>query len=151
MADRVAVRAGGRTLPFFLEWEKRAMNPSTMSARLARYLRCCYFSNRPLDGHGHGAAGAGGLRRLPGEGNILGVARIEMECAVVDVPLWVSYRQLLEQVGAMGLAWRSPDVLEPSCAFTVTSTAEAGRMANPRQVPGRQRLAKAVEPKSPGG
>ena len=48
VADRVAVRASGRTLPLFLEWEKRAMNPSTMSARLARYLRCCYSSNRPL-------------------------------------------------------------------------------------------------------
>ncbi|MYE39366.1 MAG: hypothetical protein F4X27_03965 [Chloroflexi bacterium] len=104
VVDSVAVRASGRTLPFFLEWEKRAMNPSTMSARLARYLRCCYSSNRPLDGHGHGAAGAGGLRRLPGEGNILGVARIEMECAVVDVPQWVSYRELLEGVGAMGAA-----------------------------------------------
>ena len=54
MADRVAVRASGKTLPFFLEWEKLAMNPSTMSARLARYLRCYYFSNHPLDDHGHG-------------------------------------------------------------------------------------------------
>jgi hypothetical protein len=108
------------------------MNPSTMSARLARYLRCYYFSNRPLDDHGHGPLVLVVFDDYLGEGNFLGVARIEMECAVVDVPQWVSYRQLLEQVGSKGAAWRSPDVLVPSCAFTVTPTAEVGRMANPR-------------------
>ena len=37
--------------PFFLEWERRAVRPSTMSARLAPYLR--YFSShRPTDDHG---------------------------------------------------------------------------------------------------
>ena len=81
----------------------------------------------------------------------MGVARREMERAGVDVPLWVSYRELLEGVGPLGLAWRSPDVLVPGCAFTVTPTAEVGRMANPGQVPGKQQLAKTVEPKSPGG
>ena len=45
------VQVGGNTLPFFLEWERRAMNPSTMAARLAPYLRY-YSSNRPLDDHG---------------------------------------------------------------------------------------------------
>ena len=37
--------------PFFLEWERRAVRPSTMSERLAPYLR--YFSShRPIDDHG---------------------------------------------------------------------------------------------------
>ena len=40
-----------QVLPFFLEWERRAVNPSTMSARLAPYLRY-YSSKQPLDDHG---------------------------------------------------------------------------------------------------
>lgn len=102
------VRVGAKTLPFFLEWERRALNPSTMSARLALYLRY-YSSHRPLvlvvfDDY-------------LAEGNFLGVARGEMERARVDVPLWVSYRELLEKVGPLGQVWRSPEVLEPSSLF----------------------------------
>ena len=37
--------------PFFLEWERRAVRPSTMSERLAPYLRY-YSSHRPTDDHG---------------------------------------------------------------------------------------------------
>ena len=37
--------------PFFLEWERRAVRPSTMSDRLAPYLRY-YSSHRPTDDHG---------------------------------------------------------------------------------------------------
>ena len=45
------LRKGGTAWPFFLEWERRAVRPSTMSARLAPYLR--YFSShRPTDDHG---------------------------------------------------------------------------------------------------
>ena len=47
-----ALRAGGRTYPFFLEWERRALHPSTMAARLGPYLRY-YSTNQPLDDHGH--------------------------------------------------------------------------------------------------
>ena len=46
------VRVGTRVFPFFLDWERRALNPSTMSARLAPYLRYS-SSNQPLDDHGH--------------------------------------------------------------------------------------------------
>ena len=42
---------GDTTWPFFLEWERRAVRPSTMSARLAPYLRY-YSSHRPTDDHG---------------------------------------------------------------------------------------------------
>ena len=45
------------------------------------------------------------------------MARREMERTGVNVPLWVSYRGMLEKVGPLGLAWRSPEVLEPTCAF----------------------------------
>ena len=37
--------------PFFLEWERRAVRPVTMAARLAPYLRY-YSSHRPMDDHG---------------------------------------------------------------------------------------------------
>ena len=50
--DAFGVLAKGDTRwPFFLEWERRAVRPSTMSERLAPYLR--YFSShRPTDDHG---------------------------------------------------------------------------------------------------
>jgi hypothetical protein len=33
------LRKGGITWPFFLEWERRAVRPATIAARLAPYLR----------------------------------------------------------------------------------------------------------------
>ena len=45
------LRKDGKAWPFFLEWERRAVRPSTMSARLAPYLRY-YSSHRPIDDHG---------------------------------------------------------------------------------------------------
>ena len=110
------VRVGAKTLPFFLEWERRALNPSTMSARLAPYLRY-YSSHRPLDDHGHRPLVLVVFDDYLAEGNFLGVARGEMERAGVDVPLWVSYRELLEKDGPLGQVWRSPEVLEPSSPF----------------------------------
>ena len=110
------VRVGTRVFPFFLEWERRALNPSTMSARLAPYLRY-YSSNRPLDDHGHRPLVLVVFDDSLAEANFLGVARREMERTGADVPLWVSYRGMLEKVGPLGAAWRNPDVLEPACAF----------------------------------
>ena len=92
------------------------MNPSTMSARLAPYLRY-YSSNRPLDDHGHRPLVLVVVDDYLAEGNFLGVARRDMERARVNVLLWVSYREILERVGPLGKAWRNPDVLEPSYAF----------------------------------
>ena len=112
------VRLGGKTLPFFLEWERRAVHPSTMAARLAPYLRY-YSSNRPLDDHGHRPLVLVVFDDYLAEGNFLGVARGEMEHARVNVPLWVSYGELLEQVGPLGPAWRNPDLLEPTCIFDI--------------------------------
>ena len=40
------LRRGGTVWPFFLEWERRAVRPVTMAARLAPYLRY-YSSGRP--------------------------------------------------------------------------------------------------------
>ena len=114
------VRAGGKTFPFFLEWERRALNPSTMTARLAPYLRY-YSTNRPLDDHGHRPLVLVAFDDFLAEGNFLGVARRDMERARVDVPLWVSYRELLEKVGPLGRVWRNPDDLEQRCPFRLDS------------------------------
>ena len=107
------VRAGGRPHPFFLEWERRASNPSTMAARLAPYLRY-YSSNQPLDDHGHRPLVLVVFDDLLAEANFLGVARSEMERTGVSLPLWASHRERLEKVGPLGAAWRNPNVLEPS-------------------------------------
>ena len=117
------VRVGNKPHPFFLEWERRALNPSTMAARLAPYLRYS-SSNQPLDDHGHRPLVLVVFDDPLAEANFLGVARSEMERVKVSVPLWASYRDLwasyrerLESVGPLGAAWRNPDVLEPACAF----------------------------------
>ena len=107
------VRVENRTYPFFLEWERRALNPSTMVARLAPYLRY-YSSNQPLDDHGHRPLVLVVFDDPLAEANFLGVARREMERTGVKLPLWASYRERLEKVGPLGAAWRNPNVLEPS-------------------------------------
>ena len=110
------VRVENRTYPFFLEWERRASNPSTMAARLAPYLRY-YSSSQPLDDHGHRPLVLVVFDDPLAEANFLGVARSEMERTDVSLPLWASYRERLETVGPLGLAWRNPNVLEPSCVL----------------------------------
>ena len=110
------LRRGRETFPFFLEWERRAVRPGTMAARLAPYLRY-YSSKQPLDDHGEWPMVLVVFDDELAESNFHGVARQEMDRAGVDVPLWVSYRELLEKVGPLGTAWRSPEVLEPSRAF----------------------------------
>ncbi len=110
------VQVHDKTLPFFLEWERRAVHPSTMAARLAPYLRY-YYSNQPRHDHGHQPLVLLVCDDFIAEGNFLGVARSEMERSGVDLPLWISHTGLLENVGPLGPAWRSPDVVEPSRAF----------------------------------
>ena len=110
------VQTGSRTLPFFLEWERRALNPSTMAARLAPYLRY-YSSNRPLDDRGEHLLALLVFEDHLAEANFLGVARKEMARAEIRAPLWVSSREALERAGPLGKAWRSSDVLVPVCIF----------------------------------
>ena len=45
------LRRGDETQAFFLEWERRAVRPSTMRDRLSPYFRY-YSTKRPLDDHG---------------------------------------------------------------------------------------------------
>ena len=109
-------QAGERTYPFFLEWERRAVNPSTMSARLAPYMRY-YSSKQPLDDHGVVPLVLVVFDDSLAPAHFLRVARNEMARIGVNVPLWVSDRETLERVGPLGRAWRNTDTWDPTCAF----------------------------------
>ena len=92
---------------FFLEWERRAVRPSTMSARLAPYLR--YFSSlRPTDDHGVRPAVLVVFDDDIAATHFLHVAREEMRPDGVTVPLWVSHREAIDALGPLGRAWRAP-------------------------------------------
>ena len=98
------LRRGERTWPFFLEWERRAVRPSTMAGRVAPYLRY-YASQRPADDHGVRPAVLVVFDDDLAAHHFLRVARAEMQRARVDLPLWVSHRAALELEGPLGNAW----------------------------------------------
>lgn len=107
--DAFAVLRKGRTAwPFFLEYERRAVRPATMASRIAPHLRY-HSTRRPADDHGQRPA----LLVVFGDdlaaARFLGLARQETDRAGVELPLWVSHRSLLERVGPLGRAWRTPD------------------------------------------
>ena len=110
------LRRGREPLPFFLEWERRAVRPVTMAARLAPYLRY-YSTRRPLDDHGALPAVLVVFDDDLAATHFLRVARQEMERAGVEVALWVSHKAALERQGPLGRAWRTPDGWEPVRVF----------------------------------
>ena len=106
--DAFAVlRKDGEDWAFFLEWERRAVRPSTMSDRLAPYLRY-YSSHRPLDDHGVRPAVLVVFDDDIAAHHFLRVAREEMRAEGVTVPLWVSHQGAIDALGPLGRAWRSP-------------------------------------------
>ena len=110
------LRKSDDTWPFFLEWERRAVRPTTMAARLAPYLRY-YSSHRPTDDHGTQPAVLVVFHDDLAETHFLRVAKGEMERARVQVPLWVSHKPALEESGPLGRAWRTPGSWEPAYAL----------------------------------
>ncbi len=102
------LRKGGTAWPFFLEWERRAVRPSTMSERLAPYLRY-YSSHRPTDDHGARPSVLVVFEDDIAQTHFLRLAREETAAAGVSVPLWVSHREAVAQLGPLGRAWRTPD------------------------------------------
>ena len=95
------LRRPDATWPFFLEWERRAVRPVTMAARLAPYLRY-YASARPTDDHGARPAVLVVFEDELAASHFLRVAREEMRRAGVEVPLWVFDRRLFATGGAAG-------------------------------------------------
>ena len=101
------LRRGETTWPFFLEWERRAVRPSTMSERLAPYLRY-YSSHRPIDDNGVRPSVLIVFDDEIAATHFLRVAREEMCADLVKVPLWVSHGGAIDALGPLGRAWRSP-------------------------------------------
>ena len=107
--DAFGVLSNARTTwPFFLEWERRAVRPTTMAARLAPYLRY-YSSHRLTDDHGARPAVLVVFDDDLAATHFLRVAREEMDRTGVRVPLWVSHRTALAKAGPLGRAWRTPE------------------------------------------
>ena len=103
----VVLRREGEVRPCFVEWERRAVRPSTMTAKLAPYLRY-YASPRPTDDH---AARPTVLVVFGDElaaHHFLRVAREEVARTRVDVPLRVSHKGLIERDGPLGAVWLAP-------------------------------------------
>ena len=101
------LRKGDTRWPFFLEWERRAVRPSTMSERLAPYLRY-YSSHRPTDDHGTRPSVLVVFDDEIARTHFLRVAREETHESRVNVPLLVSHREAVDALGPMGHAWRTP-------------------------------------------
>ena len=110
------LRRGDALWSFFLEWERRAVRPGTMAARLAPYLRY-YSSHRPTDDHGARPDVLVVFDDDIAQTHFLHIAREEMARAGVEVPLLVSHRELVEREGPLGRAWLAPGVPEPAHAF----------------------------------
>ncbi len=110
------LREAGASRPFFLEWERRAVRPGTMAARLAPYLRY-YSTHQPTDDHGASPRVLVVFDDDIAAGHFLLVAMEEMERARVSVPLRVSHRAAVARLGPLGEAWRSPGSWEPARPF----------------------------------
>ena len=107
------LRRGPAAWAFFLEWERRAVRPVTMTARLAPYLRY-YASHRPTDDHGLRPAVLVVFEDGIAATHFLLLSAREMARAGVRVPLWVSHREAVEALGPLGLAWRTPGDWRPA-------------------------------------
>ena len=112
------LRRGDSSWPFFLEWERRAVRPVTMAARLAPYLRY-YSSNRPTDDHGVRPDVLVVFHDDLAATHFLRIAREETARAGVELPLLVSHRELISKEGPLGRAWLTPGSTDPTHAFRV--------------------------------
>ena len=110
------LRHGDAAWAFFLEWERRAVRPVTMAARLAPYLRY-YASSRPIDDHGTPPRVLVVFDDELVQGHFVRIVRGEMIRAGIEVPLLASHRRLLEREGPLGPAWFAPDERGPVHAF----------------------------------
>ena len=122
------LRRGGATWSFFLEWERRAVRPTTMAARLAPYLRY-YSTHRPTDDHGFRPDVLVVFEEDLAATHFLRVARDEMERVRVEVPLLVTHQRLLAREGPLGGIWLNAygwELVTPTPA-SIRARREAGR------------------------
>ena len=109
--------SGQRRTPFFLEWERRAIRPKTMAARLAPYLRY-YSSKRPLEDHGAVPVLLVVLEQEVIATRFMMVARDEMDRAGVRLPLFVSDSQRVDEAGPLDAVWLGADGWSRRRAFS---------------------------------
>jgi len=91
---------------FFLEWERRAVRPATMAARLAPYLRY-YATDRPLEDHGLIPKVLVVFEDELAADHFLRIAADAVARAEVPLPLLVSDSRRIEEHSPLGRAWRS--------------------------------------------
>ena len=106
--DAFGVLGRGETIwPFFLEWERRAVRPSTMARRLSPYLRY-YSTQRPADDHGTRPAVLVVFDDPIAATHFLALAERDIGAAGVQLPLLAAHRRDLAERGPLGRAWRAP-------------------------------------------
>ncbi|MXY85264.1 MAG: hypothetical protein F4Y95_01900, partial [Chloroflexi bacterium] len=93
--------------PFFLEWERRAIRPSTMARRLAPYLR--YYSSRLLvEDHSAPPIVLVAFDDELASDHFCNLARSQMQRSQAEIQLLISSRPRLRIHGAWDFAWRTP-------------------------------------------
>ena len=106
------LRRRGATWSFFLEWERRAVRPTTMAARLAPYLRY-YSTHRPTDDHSVQPAVLVVFDDDFATSHFQRLAQEKLERAGFHFPLLVSSRAALERLGPLGKVWTTSAGQEP--------------------------------------
>ena len=110
------LRRGAMAWPFFLEWERRAVRPTTMTERLAPYLRY-YSSHRPTDDHGAKPAVLVVFHDELAASHFVRLASERIDRAGVEMPLLVSHQRIIEREGPLGEVWLRPGSWDPACAL----------------------------------
>ena len=102
------LRRDGLDQPFFHEWERRAIRPSTMANRLAPYLRY-HAARQPTDDQGAPSVLLVVFDDELAADHFRRVAEEERERDNVQPTLFVSNRRRLEQYGPLAPVWNGID------------------------------------------
>ena len=111
------LRCDGRDVPFFLEWERRAIRPSTMAAKLAPYRRY-YDTHRPTDDHGARPLVLIAFDDPLAADRFLRLLRELPPSDPTRLPIRISDRRSLDRDGPLGSAWRTATTVAPEPAFS---------------------------------
>jgi hypothetical protein len=114
------LRCDGRDQPFFLEWERRAIRPSTMTRRLAPYLRY-YSSRRPVEDQNEPPLVCVVFDNDLASDHFRRVAQEEKDRAGIELSLLVSDRRRLKQHCPLGPVWNGIDDRRPRALFAKRS------------------------------